>query len=200
MKQLIAVLSILVFAGTCPGNAGEIEGWTEYKLGELGVMLPSVEGWERWQEEHEVGAGRAERLPDGSTKLFYYLTVGEYVYPENYSDWIAPEIAMSHREWEVTNMREGVEAGEFALEELELGEEERGSYTLYFLKNLKAADPETKDWTWERQVLYLLFPTDYAEKRRFYGFFLGAVCVDESCSPNDLELEELLQVFDHLRM
>jgi|LGOV01.1.fsa_nt_gb hypothetical protein len=202
MKKILATLAILSLGISSPTQADNINDWIEYQVGDLSLMLPSDEKWQVTEESEALKFGRAEYMPSGSRKLIQYLIVTPNPYPEAFDDWIAEEIAMAYREWEVSNMQDpDAEGSDFTLLEVELGEEVHGDYTLYYLKNLKDARdiPETS-WTLEQQELYLVFLPDYAEKRTFYKLFFGAVCINPSCDIDDLSLDALKPTLDHLKM
>ena len=196
MRRLLAILSAALIAAAGAGLAQDTGGWTTYRVGDMEMSLPSGANWTVKQDEASLLVGKADFLPYGARQRILSVLVVPHSYPEVFDDWIAEEIAMSYREWEVSDMRANAP---FDLDAVEFGEEVQAERTFYFLKFFQISrDPAVSGWSEGRQELYLVFPPDYAQKRIFYKMFFLALCVHPNCGRDDLDVSYLKQTLDSL--
>ena len=197
---LMAMLFVLL--GSAAGLASNTR-WREYRVADLGILLPTGNGWE--VTEHESGEGRVamrvQRNVDGDPEYFYVIQVYFNQVPRIYHDWLPVEVATDYLLLEIDNMQvEGVDKGEFSLPELDVYEEQHGGFTLHVLRNVKDyIEPWTPTLELEAQELYLVFPENFSDTTTFYKIFISADCFFEGCTVDDLDLSEMTPLLDDLR-
>ena len=187
-------LTLLVFQ-VSPVNANEPR---EFVIGDLTLQFETSSDWQIEEDQSEINL---TRIIDARSKpkSVEYIQIRRVPFT-GFSGWTAEQIAADYRLGEVNNMQEqGIKTGQYNFLDLEMGKEAHSGQTLYFMKNIKTF-PKGANVALERQELYLLFPSDFSSKQRFFLVLLGIVCIPKNCTQNDLSLTNILSVIDSLAL
>ncbi len=181
-----------------PVEVDDLEGWRDYRVGDLRLRLPAGEEWSIKSSEEALQISGGRRFDEtGALLTSDAIMVDRDVMSDPiFGEWVAAELATRYREWEIWNMRQDEE---FALADVQMGDTTVADNTFYFLRHTLLYDPPVENGIRRiRQELYLVFPTDFAENHAFYKLFLMRYCVQDLCDNDELDVSFLRQVLSQV--
>jgi len=204
-KALFAPLLCLALAVTFAVTGAVAEpdaGWTERRIGDLGLMFPVGDGWRL--DEIEPGiwlAALTERSETGDPLFLNTILVESYTHSDPPTDRSPSELVTDYLLWEIFNLHSAAKTeGEFAIVSLDLDEERHGATELQVLRSVKAyIVPHHPMLEMGAQNLYILFRPNAHATMTYYKIFIGRHCFFDDCTVDDLDLSAMTPLLDDLR-